>query len=67
MSVFAFVAFKPCGCVAQAATERGLVDAMKSKHFRAEMQAGRVRTVKDRDEWLKLPWKCAACAKVIEG
>lgn len=59
--VFAFVAFKPCGCVCQAATPQALDDMMRNQHFKAEMKASRVRTVKDREEWLALPWKCEVC------
>lgn len=59
--VFAFVALRPCGCVCQAAAPTLLADMMKNKHFRAEMNAGRVKSVMSREEWMALPWKCAAC------
>lgn len=59
--VFAFVALKPCGCVAQACTPHVLGETMRKKFFREQMAAGKIRTVKDREEWMKLPWKCAAC------
>ena len=59
--VFAFVALRPCGCVCQAAAPRALKDAMKSKHFRGQMEAGQIRTVADREEWMQLKWKCGQC------
>lgn len=59
--VFAFVAPRPCGCVCQAATPRGLVDMIKNKHFREQMDAGKIRTVMTREEWMSLPWKCEKC------
>lgn len=59
--VFAFVAFRPCGCACQAATQRALGDAMKTKHFREQMAAGKVRAVMNREEWMAIPWNCDVC------
>lgn len=60
--IFAFVAFRPCGCVCAAATPEALADMLKRKGImRDEMQAGRVRTVANREEWMALPWRCEVC------
>lgn len=64
---FAYVTFKPCGCVAQAATPAGMADMMRNRFFKEQMQAGKVRTVFSREEWLALPWKCAVCRPELFG
>lgn len=60
--VFAFVAFKPCGCWAEVCTPHALDESMKKKWFREQMLSGKVKTVATRAEYLALPYRCAECA-----
>lgn len=50
--VFAFVALRPCGCIAAA----GSADYVE----RHGLDKSRLTPV-SREEWLTLPWKCATC------
>lgn len=57
--IFAFVALRPCGCVCQACTPHALAAAMRNRHFKEQMKAGKIRTIANREEWDKLSWKCS--------
>ncbi len=54
-----------CGCVCEAVTPQSLKDAMRPKkrneQFRADMAAGKIKSVATRAEYLLLPWRCEVC------
>ncbi len=59
--VFCFVAVKPCGCMAEACMPNRLRESMRTKWFRDQMDAGKVRSVPTREEFNAIPLTCVKC------
>jgi hypothetical protein len=65
--VFAYIAVRECGCVCHAAAPSAVPDSLKEKFFRQEWEAGKVRIVETREEWLSLPWRCPTCEPIMQA